>query len=514
MAAIPDNFGGNRAFLDDPLQAGSASVIGDMAALNLQLLHLTRAQVGPAEADRMAANLRNVLAAAEAQKAREFATRELQPMSTIPGAGGYGATNNLAGIRIQQIPTFAGSSTDRDEVFSWLRKTLRMAEAHTLTNAATINLLIHASTGAASDYIDQMREEGKGIGDIIRNLELRYGGLCIPQEALIKANTLPREPGENLSDFLHRLRNLAKMAKRNIVDGAERLQAINDIVEANLRRVLPKGIRKELDERVLARMRMGHPPFSTQDLERECVELEQRRAEYKKDQLKEQAKVALPGKVHLIRNTLKKVPASPVYRIQEDPTPTQDVEQEELSPDTSDEEAQDNLSELAGELFAGEVRRVEAKYRARGIQPDRQRVMRKAIRGFNRRQAPAPGTADPSYKRFRPKPAVAAVTSTGVSIPTSGPPNRLPESPRRPIQELLTMANCQRGDCIHCGTTGHMMTSDACPLRGKPLVDRACIKCKKGLHPVDDCLSVFQQPAKPAVAHIYDDSSDSDLNDQ
>ena len=517
--AIPNNYGGDREFLEDPEQAGAAAALGDVAALQLQMIHLLRAQLGNQEADRMAKHLRNSMTVADAHKTRENSTRELQPMNTIPGPNGYGNTNNLAGIRINQLPTFAGTAADRKEVFSWIGKVLRAAESHTLTVPAITNLLIHASSGAASDYIDQMRDEGRSIGDIIRNLELRYGDLCIPDEALIKANTLPREPGESLSDFLHRLRNLGKMAKRGIAAQAERVKAIDDLVESNIRRVLPKNVRKELDERILSRMRMGHPPFSTQDLERECIELEQRRLEYKRDQLKELAKVNPGGRIHMITQSHPKPirVATPSYHVQAAVNQIVDQSSGVFTSDSSDEESQDALSDLAGELFAGEVRRVEARYREKGVVPDRQRVFRKAIKGFNKRQAPATGSADPSYKRFKPKPTVAVVTSTGASIPASGPPNKLPESPRRPIHELLSMANCQRGDCIHCGMTGHMMTSDSCPLRGKGLVDRACMKCKKGLHPVDDCLVVFQQPPKPSVAHIYDvqnydDSSDSDLN--
>ena len=36
---VPDNMGGNRQFLADPDNASLATVVGDMAAMNLQLLH-------------------------------------------------------------------------------------------------------------------------------------------------------------------------------------------------------------------------------------------------------------------------------------------------------------------------------------------------------------------------------------------------------------------------------------------------------------------------------------------
>jgi hypothetical protein len=38
-----------------------------------------------------------------------------------------------------------------------------------------------------------------------------------------------------------------------------------------------------------------------------------------------------------------------------------------------------------------------------------------------------------------------------------------------------------------------MMKNMACALKDKPLTDRACVKCGKGLHAADDCPKVFQQ---------------------
>lgn len=505
MAAIPANFAGDRVFLDDPETAGSAAALGDVVAANLQLLHGLSGILGAgfdATRDRIANNLRNTLEAANAFKARENATRELQPMNDIPRAD-YGVTNNLAGIRLNQIPQFSGITTSPREVVRWIGRILRTAEAHTLTLPTTINLMVHASTNSASDYIESLREQGKNLGDIIRLLELRYGDLCLPEEALTKANTLARGENENLSDFLDKLRYLGKMAKRGIANAAERLAAIDAVVEANIRRVLSRRVRKDLEERILIKARAGQPPFTVMELEKECLELEQKHAESKRDPARDHGRARALGRVHMVTQIPrpKAATAAPVYHVQE--TGETGGSSSEV---TTDEEPEDSLADLAGEIFAGEVRRIEAKYAAKGVAPDRQRVFRRAIRSFNKKQRP--------NDRYRAKPAVAVVTSTGASLP-SGPPNKLPESPRKPIAELLALANCVRGDCLHCGVNGHMMSSDTCPLRGKPLVDRACMRCKKGLHPVDDCLSVFQQPTKPAVAQVYEDSSnESDLNDE
>jgi hypothetical protein len=39
----------------------------------------------------------------------------------------------------------------------------------------------------------------------------------------------------------------------------------------------------------------------------------------------------------------------------------------------------------------------------------------------------------------------------------------------------------------------------ACALKDKPLVDKPCAKCGKGLHSADDCPKVFQQGYKSST---------------
>ena len=472
-------------FADDPAAVGSATALGDLIALNLQILHHLDGTVPDGERDRIAENLRNTFAAAQAFKARENSTRELQTMNTIPPAAGYGAVNNLANIRLNQVPQFDGASKDPKEVIRWIGRVLRTAQGHTLDADNIINLMVHASTGSAADFIEQMRDGGKTVADIIRNLELRYGNLCLPEEALTETNTMEMKDGEALPAFIDRLRFMAKMAKRGIADAAQRIAAIDQLVMSNIRRVLPRSVRTQLSERILTRTRMGLPPFTPLEFEKECIELYQRREE----RLAENARN--PIKAH-----------AKVKRIQARQAPTIKslqalmLESEEESSSTSSE---DELEEAPSALIQ-EIKQAKARYIARGIAPDKKKVYRRAIKKFN--------------EKARPKQAVAAITGGTGSTP-SGPPNKLADSPRRPIQELLTLANCARGDCLHCGVTGHMMNNDACPLRGKPLVDRACMRCKKGLHPVDDCLTVFQQPAKAAVARVIADTeSESDLNDE
>jgi len=105
MAGIPAEFGGDRNLIAEPDNAGTATAIGDLAALNLRLLHVLTPTLQAAgliaERDALAVGLRNALATANASQSRESSTRELRPMSRIPGA--WGLTNNLAGVRLNQL---------------------------------------------------------------------------------------------------------------------------------------------------------------------------------------------------------------------------------------------------------------------------------------------------------------------------------------------------------------------------------------------------------------------------
>ena len=281
MADPPDNMGGYRQFLANPEATGLSTAVGDMAALQLQLIHALNAVI-PAGArnlcDDIAAHARQVLAASDVNKQREQSTRELTPITRVPVAP-YGANANIAAIRMNNIPIFTGKSTDTLSVTSWLGRILSTARVNNLSFNATINLLIQGSADNASEIIDQMREEDKTLAQIIQQLEMRYGDLCTPEEARVRCHNLSRKEGEGLSDFMDRLRSMARMACRMYENDAERRQQTEILIEGNIRRILPPTVRALLEERVVNRTRMGLPAFTAREIEKECLDLERRRDE-------------------------------------------------------------------------------------------------------------------------------------------------------------------------------------------------------------------------------------------
>lgn len=480
----PDDFGGGREFLDDPDQASQAKVVGDLAALNLQLIHLMRRNVHADDAglvDGIAEQTRLLVAASDRSQIREQNTRELQPVTQVPAAA-WGVNNNIANIRMHNIPAYSGNGNDELDVVRWISKVFNLAQAHGLTLNATINLMIQGSKGGASDYIEQMREEGRTLYQVVQQLEMRYGALCTPEEARVKTNNMLRKDKEGLPEFIDRLRTMAKMACRLERDNNRRRIAIDTLVEGNIRRVLPTSVRMALEERVINRSRMGLPEFTAREIEKEALELEQRRSERK-------------GSV--VGHGAKKYNVRQAYV----------EESAESSDDDSSLTSDDDDQDEEGVFLVNEIRRQEQKYVKRGRPIDHAKVQRRAVGQYNdkyreRRGFQGKDNRKPVHQGAR----LAMVPGPAQRLP--GPPNQLDQGPRRNVLELLALANCTKGQCIQCGYDGHYMKNDACALRDKTLVDRPCVKCGKGLHNADDCLRVYQknyggpqQPQGAAAAH-------------
>lgn len=463
-------FGGDRQFAADPENAGIPTAMGDLAALNLRMAHFMRGLVHAddrVEIDEIAALSRQVLATSAATHARESATRELQPVTRVPAAP-YGAENNIANVRMNNIPTFTGTSSDTIDVVHWISRVFSLAESKQLSYAATINLLIQGSSKGAANYIDEMKEEGKTLSQIVQQLEMRYGSLTTVTDARVKCNNMSRKVDENLSDFIDRLRLLARMACREEHNEALRRRAVDILVEGNIRRVLPSSVRNALEERIMNRSLMGLPALTAREVEKECLDLEARRRDRKLEAVK-----ALQVKRHNVNRAAA------------------EVDTDENSSDTSDDEEEDPQ-----EYLINQIAQQQQKYFQRGKPADGPKVFRRAFNNYNNK----------FYGRNQGKAAqygarhAAAGGAVNPAPRQQGPPGRMDGLGFKPIHELLALANCARGQCIQCGNDGHIMRNIGCALKDKPLSDRACAKCSKGLHAADDCPRVYQQDyrAQPA----------------
>ena len=106
---------------------------------------------------------------------REQATRELQPLTRLPAVQ-WGNGDTVQNIRMYNVPVFSGGS-ESIEITGWLYRIFNLCQANQLTFESAINLMIQGSSGGASDFIEQMREEGKRLNQIVQQPEMRYGDL-------------------------------------------------------------------------------------------------------------------------------------------------------------------------------------------------------------------------------------------------------------------------------------------------------------------------------------------------
>ena len=465
MADPPAAFGGARVLAGDPDNVGLPTAIGDLSALFLRNLHFQRENAeNDAERaliDAQADGVRQVLAASNASQARETNIRELQPVTRVPAVQ-FGAEENVANIRMNNIPVFTGGASDTIDVMSWISRIFNLAESKHITFPATINLLIQGSSKGAANYIDEMKQEGKTLHQIIQQLEMRYGSLTTVEDARIKCNNMVRKPDEHLSDFIDRLRLMAKMACRQEPTEALRRRALDILVEGNIRRVLPSSVRAALEERIMNRSLMGLPALSARDIEKECLELELKRKERKLE-----LRQMVQGKKHHVNQAKLS------------------IDDDDSSSSDEDEEDDDGEAEHPNDFLVNEIKLQRQRYIQRGKSIDDRKVMKRAFKNYNQKFA---GKNQGKQRQY------------GARAAQGGPPNKL-EGGYKPISELLNLANVQKGQCLQCGNEGHMMRNIACALKDKALVDKACAKCGTGLHSADDCPKVFQQGYKsPAEA--------------
>jgi hypothetical protein len=268
-----------------------------------------------------------------------------------------------------------------------------------------------------------------------------------------------RKLDEHLSDFIDRLRLQAKMACRQEPTDALRRKAMDVLVEGNIRRVIPSSVRMALEERVMNRSLMGLPALTARDVERECLELEAKRKDRKLE-----LKQAFQGKKHQINRA------------------NIEIDDGDLD-SSSDEDEEDEDQEHPNDYLVNEIKMQRQRYIQRGRPVDELKVRRRAFRNFNQKFA--------GKNQGKQHPYGARIAAQG------GPPNKL--EGYKPIHELLDLANVQKGQCLQCGSEGHMMRNMACALKDKPLVDKPCAKCGKGLHSADDCPKVFQQGYKSST---------------
>jgi hypothetical protein len=276
MADIPADFGVDRLFAVDPENTSLATMIGDLSVLFLQNLLVQRQNAGDdaerAILDAQINGVRQVLDNSNACQTREQSIRNPKTVTLVSDLP-FGVNDNIANVRIENIPIFTGSKTDSVNVLQWISRILNLAESMKLTFNATVNLLILSSNQGATNFILEMKQENKSLHEIVQNLEMRYlPNLEIEEECF----SLERENNENIYQFFDRLKLVAKIECKDEPDDVLRVKSVENLVIENIHRVLTPSVRIALEERKMNRSLFGLPSFTSRELVSECYFLEKK----------------------------------------------------------------------------------------------------------------------------------------------------------------------------------------------------------------------------------------------
>ena len=261
--------------------AAGISILGNEQAVDNQTKQAVREMAAHAAAAVTRHNQRLV----DAERVR--------PMTDIPQYQNNDQRNDdIEEIKTPGLEIFKGSA-NKQICLSWLSRIMSTARQHRLTDAATIHLMKAKCSSEAFDSIEQDLRENNGLETIVISLERKFAGVCLPDEALVKCNSMRREGAEPISVFGDRLNKMARIATRHIIDDQERRRQERDLTISNVKRILPVQTKHDLEERIKVRRDQGKAEFTVTQLMAECDSIEQRRLDRLgqiKDDLRRQRK--------------------------------------------------------------------------------------------------------------------------------------------------------------------------------------------------------------------------------
>lgn len=360
---------------------------------------------------------------------------------------------DLPRTRDYKIPPLTGKLDDPFETRATLYRIMQLAEQRRLNEQTSITLLLEFSTGQITLLIQKAQKAGIGLEGILREIELRFGGLKDPMEARRQLDLAQRHRGETLIALGARLDELAFMATRLEAHEPDVQQvALADRIFLNL---LPGTLQREVNR--VNRTRR----FAGQE-------------ELKGNALYAQAN-ALEIENHLIANRK----SESLHFIGED--------------DSDDEY---------------EVNRIQYGAGPRKYKQDRQKSggqHRGFQRGGRRPQHRQPFYSEKAKQVFAISQSPSETTDhlfllpeeedqlyeVGITI-DDGHTLCIADYDDKILRISLAKLNVKPAQCAKCGIYGHRAwTKDTpCPLKSVPIQDRPCPKCGTGGHLGAHCVNI------------------------
>ena len=465
-----------------PALGADATLEGAIAALAVGIRVLGNEQDVNAATKQAVRDMAGQAAQAVARHTLRLADAErVRPMTDIPVyAPEVELNDNIEEIKTPGLEIFKGTS-NKQVCLSWLSRIMSTARQHTLTPAATINLMKAKCADEAFDSIEQDLREGNDLETVVISLERKFAGVCLPDEARVKCNTMKRNGEELISVYGDRLNKMARIATRHILDNDERRRQQHDLTISNVKRILPAQTKHDLEERVKVRREQAKPELTLTQFMAECDSIEQRRLErlsqYREDlkRRKHRSKFGVRA-VHVDSDPAvydHYLAAEAELEVEETPIDSQGF----LVSNESDDSDSDSDESAVSELDEEEE-----------LDDDEIEVVLNAVKQANKRGMKGKKKFEKVKKAVR-KIARGRTNNFPPYVPPPGPPKPLDQC-KVNREELPKLANVNTDECLKCGlktNPPHKSNDLRCPLKGHRMVDRACLKCKKGLHQANSC---------------------------
>ena len=235
----------------DPRKGGVINVAGNSAAMMGRLIqmmmdqHLLDGDAVLEEANEMVEHCRRDVNAASRLAKASGQQRKPDPMTTLPEVWG---DSNLDHVRANQISKFQGTSEDPTVVYTWLESCVAVAEANTLSEESFLGLLRITSDRSAAAFLSNCRRSGYSAFQTVQEMEIRYGDLCTPAEALKRLGQVRRKYDVPIRLLVDELTRLARFATRDIDDEVIAKERVQEHVRVQLLRLVRPTIRKSLSQ--------------------------------------------------------------------------------------------------------------------------------------------------------------------------------------------------------------------------------------------------------------------------
>jgi len=400
----------------------------------------------------------------------------------------FGHEHDLPKRRDYHINTL-GETADPNptQCQSWLRRMTEISTRFHLSADTFIELMAENSAGRVNAIIHDGILERSTAEEVVREIELHFGGLKTPEQARVECTQVLRTPGESLQKLAERISDLAKMACRLDPD---RTVAQDALAKRTFLDGVSPELRLQLVAREESRVGAGNSPWTFRDIQSEAIKME------------DQERTAL-----YLAKTKQGSTGASIRQIWD---PVQEEKAAYQASVTGSSQAQksatrasDKGADKETELVQRIAQEVENRLRKRPEQKDKEfRRPEAGPRRYNQkrgdgRNAPFKqrifqvtgddGQSDSEYEFGDDE--IEAMEEAGIEV--VGQCLLIPAGDQMVLRIRPGDLNVKFDECLRCGKTGHRAFGgsnvEKCPLKNLPITTTPCPACRKGGHMAKNC---------------------------